>query len=54
VAEGDPVEAGQLLALLEAMKMEHRITATVAGTVARVAVRAGDVIREGDTLVELA
>jgi len=54
VAEGDSVEAGQLLALLEAMKMEHRITATAAGTVARVAVRVGDVVREGDTLVELA
>ncbi|MFN0145865.1 MAG: acetyl/propionyl/methylcrotonyl-CoA carboxylase subunit alpha, partial [Dehalococcoidia bacterium] len=54
VSEGDVVEAGQLLLLLEAMKMEHRITATASGTVKRVAVRERDQVREGDLLVELA
>jgi acetyl/propionyl-CoA carboxylase alpha subunit len=53
VQEGDTVAAGDLLALLEAMKMEHRIVASAAGVVKRVAVRARDVVREGDLIVEL-
>ena len=40
VAEGDTVEAGQTVATIEAMKMEASITAPVAGTVTRLAVRA--------------
>ena len=53
VAEGDSIDAGQLLLLLDAMKMEHRIVATAAGTVTSVLVKPGDVVREGDVLVEL-
>ncbi len=53
VSEGDTVEVGQLLALLEAMKMEHRITATSAGTVKRIAVKARDTVRDGDLLIEI-
>jgi biotin carboxyl carrier protein len=53
VKEGDAVEAGDLLVLLEAMKMEHRVIATAAGSVKRVAVATADVVREGDILVEL-
>jgi acetyl/propionyl-CoA carboxylase alpha subunit len=53
VAEGDAVEAGQVVALLEAMKMEHRITAPSAGTVRSVAVRERDVVREGDVVAEV-
>jgi biotin carboxyl carrier protein len=53
VAEGDAVEAGQLLLTLEAMKMEHRVLATVAGVVKAVRVGVGDVVREGDVLVEV-
>ena len=34
--------------------MEHRIVATTPGTVARVAVRETDAVREGDVLIELA
>jgi acetyl-CoA/propionyl-CoA carboxylase biotin carboxyl carrier protein len=41
VAPGDTVSAGQAVAVVEAMKMEHTVTAPVAGTVAEVAARAG-------------
>jgi propionyl-CoA carboxylase alpha chain len=51
VAEGDAVTAGQLLVLLEAMKMEHRITAAVDGTVAEVQVAQGDQVDADDVLV---
>jgi biotin carboxyl carrier protein len=53
VVEGDVVEAGQVVALLEAMKMEHRITAPAAGTVKVVAVKERDVVREGDVIAEV-
>jgi len=42
VAEGDEVEEGQRLLLLEAMKMEHEVRASHAGRVTRVAVAEGD------------
>jgi acetyl-CoA/propionyl-CoA carboxylase biotin carboxyl carrier protein len=38
VAEGDAVEAGQVICIVEAMKMENEVTAPVAGTVAELAV----------------
>jgi acetyl-CoA/propionyl-CoA carboxylase biotin carboxyl carrier protein len=38
VAEGDTVEAGQVICVVEAMKMENEVTAVVAGTVASLAV----------------
>ncbi|BBC74362.1 methylcrotonoyl-CoA carboxylase [Altererythrobacter sp. B11] len=41
VAEGDQVEAGQRLLVLEAMKMEHALTAPFAGTVAELTASAG-------------
>ncbi len=41
VAEGQAVEAGQRLLVLEAMKMEHALTAPFAGTVAELAAREG-------------
>ncbi len=53
VAKGDNVESGQVLATLEAMKMEHRITATADGTVKAVHIAERDVVREGDLLFEL-
>lgn len=53
VSGGDTVEAGQLLIVLEAMKMEHRIVAPVAGTVKAVNIHERDQVREGDVLVEL-
>jgi biotin carboxyl carrier protein len=38
VAEGDVVEAGQVIAVIEAMKMENEVSAVVAGTVTELAV----------------
>jgi len=54
VAEGDEVEAGQVLVTLEAMKMENSVPAPTAGRVARVLVEAGRQVRRGEILVELA
>jgi pyruvate carboxylase len=53
VAEGDPVEAGQSVASIEAMKMEAAITAPVAGTVQRLAIGAVQQVEGGDLLVVL-
>jgi glutaconyl-CoA/methylmalonyl-CoA decarboxylase subunit gamma len=54
VKEGDTVQAGQALLVMEAMKMENAITASYNGTVARIYVREGDSISEGDLLVDVA
>jgi acetyl/propionyl-CoA carboxylase alpha subunit len=53
VAEGDAVDRGQTLVLLEAMKMEIRVAAPHAGKVKRVLVTVGDVVERGQKLVEL-
>jgi acetyl-CoA/propionyl-CoA carboxylase biotin carboxyl carrier protein len=42
VAEGDEVHAGQPLIIVEAMKMEHAVTATRVGRVSELLVRVGD------------
>lgn len=53
VAAGDTVEAGAPLVILEAMKMEMRVTAPGPGIVARVPVKAGDLVERGQVLVEI-
>lgn len=53
VAEGDTVEAGQPLIILEAMKMEHTINAPTAGTVSEVLYAAGDLVGDGAELLIL-
>jgi 3-methylcrotonyl-CoA carboxylase alpha subunit len=53
VKPGQTVAAGDRLLVLEAMKMENRISAPVAGIVARVAVAEGDQIADGALLVEI-
>jgi propionyl-CoA carboxylase alpha chain len=53
VSVGDKVEAGQLLMILEAMKMEHRITAPVDGTVSEINVTDGEQVDNGAMLVVL-
>ena len=53
VAVGDVVAAGQTLAVIEAMKMEMRVTANAAGTVAAVRALVGRQVAAGAILVEL-
>jgi propionyl-CoA carboxylase alpha chain len=53
VKEGQSVERGQLLLVLEAMKMEHRIDAPWAGTVKTLNVAEGDQVANGAMLVVL-
>ena len=47
---GDEVEAGQAVAVLEAMKMENNIAAGRSGTVAEIRVTVGDSVGAGDTI----
>jgi acetyl-CoA/propionyl-CoA carboxylase biotin carboxyl carrier protein len=51
VEEGDQVEAGQAVCILEAMKMENHIQSARAGTVAEVLVKPGEVVDTNQTLV---
>ncbi|MBD8868689.1 pyruvate carboxylase [Nocardioides donggukensis] len=53
VAEGDQVEAGAVLATIEAMKMEAAITAPVSGTVSRVALSGTRSVEGGDLILVL-
>jgi acetyl-CoA/propionyl-CoA carboxylase, biotin carboxylase, biotin carboxyl carrier protein len=50
VAEGDAVEAGQVICIVEAMKMENEVTAHRAGTVSELAVAPGQPVSSGQTL----
>jgi acetyl-CoA carboxylase biotin carboxyl carrier protein len=50
VAEGDGVAAGDIVVILESMKMEIPVLAERGGTVARIAVAEGDVVQDGDLI----
>jgi propionyl-CoA carboxylase alpha chain len=47
---GDVVDAGDTLVVIEAMKMEHRITCPAAGVVAEVLVQVGEQVETGQVL----
>jgi acetyl-CoA/propionyl-CoA carboxylase biotin carboxyl carrier protein len=51
VGEGDEVEAGQAVLVLEAMKMENHINAERPGVVKEIRVQAGDTVGTGDVLL---
>ena len=53
VADGARVAKGDVLVVLEAMKMEHAVRAPKDGTVARVLVSEGRMVGLGDVLVEM-
>jgi acetyl-CoA/propionyl-CoA carboxylase biotin carboxyl carrier protein len=53
VAEGERVEAGDLILVLEAMKMEQPISAHKAGTVKGLTVAAGDALSNGASICEI-
>ncbi len=53
VAVDQTVDAGDTVCLLESMKMEIPVLAEFGGTVSAVSVAEGDVVQEGDVMVEL-
>ena len=53
-APGDHIAAGEVILILEAMKMETEVRASKDGTVANVCVKPGDVVAVGDALVIMA
>ncbi|WP_434531462.1 acetyl/propionyl/methylcrotonyl-CoA carboxylase subunit alpha (plasmid) [Haloarcula sp. NS06] len=53
VAPGDNIAAGDVVCVLEAMKMENDVVASTGGTVASVPIAEGDSVDMGDTLVVL-
>lgn len=53
VRPGQTVRAGELLAVLEAMKMEHELLAPVDGQVQELFFAAGEALRQGDLLLRL-
>ena len=53
VSVGEVVEAGQGVAIVEAMKMENELVSESAGRVTRIGVSEGDAVDKGTVLVEL-
>jgi acetyl-CoA/propionyl-CoA carboxylase, biotin carboxylase, biotin carboxyl carrier protein len=53
VADGDDVAAGDLIVVLEAMKMEQPLNAHKAGTVSGLSAEVGDVVTAGSTICEI-
>ncbi|MBQ8434947.1 MAG: acetyl-CoA carboxylase biotin carboxyl carrier protein subunit, partial [Oscillospiraceae bacterium] len=50
---GDSVTKGQVIMILEAMKMENDIVATCDGTITSVLVKKGDQVNSGDALATI-
>ena len=53
VADGDEVEAGQVICIVEAMKMENEVRAPHAGTVGELSVAAGQPVATGQVICVL-
>lgn len=54
VKAGQKVNAGDVVIIMEAMKMETEVRAVKAGTVREIAIKEGDQVQSGDTLFQLA
>ena len=53
VEEGQEVEEGELVAVIESMKMEKALNAGCSGTISAIHVCAGDTVKAGDVLVSI-
>ncbi len=53
VSVGDIVEIGQIVALIEAMKMFNEVQAEVAGRVSKLAAKNGEVVQKGSALIKV-
>jgi biotin carboxyl carrier protein len=53
VESGQEIRAGDVVCILEAMKMENHVAATQDGLVSEVAVKAGDVVQTGQAIVAI-
>jgi glutaconyl-CoA/methylmalonyl-CoA decarboxylase subunit gamma len=53
IKNGDTVKAGQVMLIMEAMKMENNIVAPADGTIKDIKVSKGDNVMEGDLLIEI-
>jgi glutaconyl-CoA decarboxylase len=53
VSQGQKVQAGEVVLLLEAMKMENEIVAPMPGTVTAIKVAAGQSVNTNDVMVEI-
>jgi biotin carboxyl carrier protein len=53
VAEGQPVKRGQVILILESMKMQNELKAPRDGTIGRIRVRAGETVEQKQTLLSM-
>ena len=53
VAEGDKVEKGQVLVILESMKMQNELKAMKSGTISRIRVKQGESVEQRQTLLSV-
>jgi acetyl-CoA carboxylase biotin carboxyl carrier protein len=53
VTQGDPVQDGDTLVILESMKMEIPVVSEGSGTITELAVSEGDVVQEGDLIARV-
>ena len=53
IVEGQLVEQGDVMLVLDAMKMQNRLKSPVKGTVRKIHVKSGDKVSKGTVLVEL-
>ena len=53
VKSGDRVEENQVLAVIEAMKMETSVVARMAGTVEEILIREGGSVKAGELLITI-